>query len=89
VKRIVEVDRRPEAARRADARDELHDRQTTERRLYWEQGFAAAMELVAANNDPARRTRDLELRELQVLQDLQDLPTAPYPIVDVDLIESD
>ena len=85
--KLVERDRRSQATRRLDEtrRGEPPRLMTAgERRRIWERGFGAAMELVAQASDPtialARGTRDLEL---------QDLPTAPYPIVDPDLIETD
>lgn len=85
---VVEVDRRPdqirdESVRRRDERGHL-DRQLTslirERRRAWEQGFAAAMDLMAHQQETrfARGTRDFG-----------DEDTAPYPIVDPTLIEAD
>ena len=83
--KVIERDRRPEEARRTDVwrRDSHAISALTdhERRRIWEAGFAAAMELVAASADPpklARGTRDLE-----------DAPTAPYPVLDLDLIDAE
>lgn len=84
--KFVERDRRSATTRRLDEsrRGEPPRLMTAgERRRIWERGFGAAMELVAQLSDPAphiaKGTRE----------DLQDLPTAPYPIVDLDLIETD
>lgn len=82
--KIIETDNRSETARRADAaRRDSRARLVTddERRRIWERGFVAAMELVAASAEApalARGTREWE-----------DAPTAPYPIIDLDLVNAE
>ncbi len=77
--KITELDRRPQEVRREDiARRENRARLRDKRRKDWERGFAAALELVAASS-LARGTRDLYPDP--------DAPTAPYPVVDLDLVE--
>ncbi len=85
---VQEIDNRPHSIREEDERqregylafDRQLRRQLNSRRLAWEQGFIAGLEASARLEEPhiARGTRDLE-----------DLPTAPYPIIDIDLIMVD
>jgi len=84
---VVEVDRRPAFIRNESlrAREErtLIERQLSsieqERRRAYTAGFAAALDLIAQKTDEpvlANGTRDFG-----------DEPTAPYPIIDLALVE--
>lgn len=86
---VVELDRRTvvvrnESTRLRDERDRL-DRQLhsalDQKRRAWEQGFAAAMTVVAEKNERkyARGTSDFGPEEI----------TASYPIIDPTTIEAD
>ena len=83
---IVEVDRRSNIVKTEDSRmrDRRVDRNARDaldaRRRAWQQGFTAGLEIAAQQLTLARGTRDLIAA---------DEPTAPYPIVDPDLIVID
>lgn len=78
---VVEVDRRPveirnESLRIRDERSNLERKLRElldEKRRAWEQGFAAGIEAAAGLYDQAKLARGTE-------------DTAPYPIIDPDLV---
>lgn len=83
---IVKIDNRPPATKDEsdclrDGRDSF-DRQLRavldQRRRDWELGFVAALDLMAQ--------REAEPKLARGTRDVEDMDTAPYPIIDPDII---